>query len=251
MRAAFVLLVVASVAAAAPVPKAVKAKLSDYYPMAEGATWEYAMGTSTVTTRATEVSEKDGVRSIKLVTEHEEKEVATERIQVTKDGVFRTHILDKEISSPVPLLKFGLTDEDGWEVKVTVDGSKVEGKFTLKGTEKVKVPTGEYEAVLVVGESTVSGTKTGTKWWIADGVGSSSWSTRRGRRSRSGVRASRPLSEGVPLGIGERPPPPGSVAAPPEPTSPTGGRWEGPFADLQSHALRGRSASLPVCGRVV
>ena len=72
---------------------------------------------------------------------------------------------------PVPLIKFGLKDDDSWEVKATVQTAEVKGTFTLKGAEKVKVPAGEFEAVVVDGESMISGTKAGTKWWIADGVG--------------------------------------------------------------------------------
>ncbi len=171
MRAAFALLVVASVAVAAPVPKAVKKKLPDYYPLTEGTTWEYDMGKTPVTVRVKEFKEKDGVRTGKLVTEHDGKAVASESIRVDAEGVARTHINDAEIKPPVVILKFGLVDDDSWEVKAKVAESEVKGTFTLKGTEKVTVPAGEFEAVLVVGESTVSGTKTGTKWWLADGVG--------------------------------------------------------------------------------
>ena len=171
MRPLLALLLLAPLAIGAPVPKKVKAKLMDYYPMADGATWEYEMGKSTVTTRATEVKEKDGARSVTLVTEHEGNEVASERVQVTKDGVFRTHINESAIDPPIPLLKFDLTDADGWEVKVVVEKAKVEGKFTLKGTEKLTVEAGEYEAVRVDGASSIAGTETTTKWWIADGVG--------------------------------------------------------------------------------
>jgi hypothetical protein len=171
MRAVVALLFAAAVAVAAPVPKTIKAKLKDYYPLADGTAWEYQMGAAEVTVRVKDVTEKDGVRSAKLVTEQGGKEVASETIRVDKDGVFRTHINSTEIKPPVPLLKFGLTDDESWEVKASVQASEVKGTFTLKGTEKVKVPGGEYEAVLVVGECTIAGTQTGTKWWLADGVG--------------------------------------------------------------------------------
>ena len=85
MRALFalLLLIAAPLAVAAPVPKSVKAKLPDYYPTSDGATWEYEMGGSAITVRATEVTDKDGVRTVKLLTEHGGKEVSSERIQVT------------------------------------------------------------------------------------------------------------------------------------------------------------------------
>jgi hypothetical protein len=172
MRAAVALLLLAApFALAAPVPKALKAKLKDYYPLAEGTTWEYKVGQEECVVRATEVTHMDGVTTSKLVTEHNGKQVATETIRVDKEGVFRTHINEAEVRPPVPLLKFGLTDEDGWEVKSKVLASDVTGKTTLKGTEKVKVPAGEFDAVLVVGEWDLAGTETATRWWLADGVG--------------------------------------------------------------------------------
>jgi len=158
-------------AVAAPVPKAVKAKLPDYYPLTDGAIWEYEMGAVTLVVKATEVTEKDGVRTAKLVREHDGKEVSSEGIHVDKDGVFRTHVNGTEIKPPVLLLKFGLADEESWEVKSGVDGGKVAGKFTLAGASKVTVPAGEYEAVLVRGDCTIAGTKYNTRWWIAEGVG--------------------------------------------------------------------------------
>lgn len=172
MRFALPLLVLlAPLAVAAPVPKKVKEKLSDFYPLADGTTWVYEMGQTEVTVRATEFAEKDGVRTSKLVTEHSGKQVATEGIRVDKVGVFRTHVNGTEVSPPIPLLKFGLTDEDGWEVKATLGESALAGKFTLKGAEKLKVPAGEYEVVVARGEVNIGGTDTTITWHLADGVG--------------------------------------------------------------------------------
>jgi hypothetical protein len=171
MRPLFALLVVASLAVAAPVPKAIKAKLKDYYPLADGAEWEYSLGQETVLIKATEVTAKDDVTTAKLVTTLGGKSVADETIRVDSAGVFRTHINKTQIDPPVPLMKFGLTADEGWEVKAKVNSAELTGKFTLKSAEKVKVQAGEYDAVQVVGDCTLSGTQTRTKWWIAEGVG--------------------------------------------------------------------------------
>lgn len=171
MRTAVALLFVAAAAVAAPVPKTIKAKLKDYYPLTEGTTWEYEMGQTAVTVRVTEFKEKDGVRTGKLVTELAGKEVSTETIRVDAEGVARTHINEVQISKPVVILKFGLTDDDSWEVKAAIQASEVKGTFTLKGTEKVKVAAGEFEVVVVRGEVNIAGTDTTVTYRLADGVG--------------------------------------------------------------------------------
>jgi hypothetical protein len=78
-----------------------------------------------------EVVEKEGVKTGKLVTEYDGHEAASETIRVDPDGVSRTHINDTKIEPEVVILKFGFTDEDGWEVQSKVVQSKVIGKFTL------------------------------------------------------------------------------------------------------------------------
>jgi hypothetical protein len=171
MRFACVVLLAVTSVVAAPVPKAVKKKLPDYYPLTAGSIWEYQMGTTEVVVKATEFEEKDGVRSAKLVTEHQGKEVSNEVIRVDAGGVSRTHINDTKIDTPVVIIKFGLADEESWPVKSKVGGAVVEGTFTLKGVEAITVAAGKYDAVLVEGEADLAGTATTTKWWLAEGVG--------------------------------------------------------------------------------
>ena len=64
MRPLLALLLLAPLVAGAPVPKKVKAKLPDYYPLADGTEWVYAMGQTELTVKVTDVTEKDGVRGL-------------------------------------------------------------------------------------------------------------------------------------------------------------------------------------------
>jgi hypothetical protein len=171
MRFACVVLLAVTSVVAAPVPKAVKKKLPDYYPLIAGSKWEYAMGGTIVVIEAKDYLEKDGVRTAKLVTSHQGKSVAEETIRVDSTGISRTHFNDTMIDPPVILLKFGLTDEESWKTKSKVGGAVVEGTFTLKGVEAITVAAGKYDAVLVEGEADLAGTATTTKWWLAEGVG--------------------------------------------------------------------------------
>lgn len=100
--------------AAAPVPKAVKKKFPDYYPLAAGSEWLYLMGQTEVTIRVTEFEERDGVKTAKLVTLHGGKEAASEVIRVDAGGVSRTHINSAKVDPPITILKSGLADEEKW-----------------------------------------------------------------------------------------------------------------------------------------
>jgi hypothetical protein len=152
--------------AAAPVPKELKKKFPDYYPLAAGSVWEYKFGSNVWTTRVAEYEVKDGVKTAKLKCVFQDKEMAARVVRVDKTGVTQSYV-DMKADTKALILKFGLVDEEGWEV--LDDQSKVSGKFTLKGTEKVTVPAGTFEAVVLT--QTIPDTKTSFRYWYADGVG--------------------------------------------------------------------------------
>lgn len=148
---------------------------SEYYPLAKGAKWTYAMGQTEVVVKVTDV-DKDG--AAKLVTEHSGKQVASEHISVKPDGIYRTKINDTAITDggvKILALKEGKpTKGEKWPVKAKVATSEVTGEFETKDTAAtVKVPAGEYkDAVYVEGPKfTIAGTETAVKYWFAPKVG--------------------------------------------------------------------------------
>jgi hypothetical protein len=149
------------------------AATSDYYPLKVGTKWVYKVGETTITVK---VASADGSGAV-LDTMVNDKSVATEVIQVKADGIYRTKINKADITPGVKILelKDGKPAPNGteWGVDSKVQDQPVKGKYKLTGDkEKVKVPSGEYEAVVVDGPAfEIAGTKTGVKYWFAPKLG--------------------------------------------------------------------------------
>lgn len=144
----------------------------DYYPMKPGAKWVYKVGETTITVKVAG-SDGDGT---KLVTEVNGKEVASEVLKVTADGIVRSKINTAAVTPPVQILKLTggkAVKGDKWKVESVVQNSPVKGEFTIKDdAEKLKVQGTDYTAVCVEGaEFDIAGTKTAVKQWFVPGKG--------------------------------------------------------------------------------
>lgn len=146
---------------------------TDYYPLKTGAKWTYKVGETTITVKVASADENGAV----LETLVNEKAVASETIQVKADGVYRTKINKNDITPPVKILelKDGKPAAKGtkWKVESKIQDQPVKGDFEIKDDkEKVKVPAGEFEAVVVDGPNfEIAGTKTGVKYWFSQNKG--------------------------------------------------------------------------------
>jgi hypothetical protein len=146
---------------------------TEYYPLKNGSKWVYKVAETTITVKVSNVT-KDGATLETLVND---KPVASEVIQVTKDGVFRSKINKADITPPVKILelKDGKPAAKGakWKVDSKIQDQPVKGEFVVKDDkEKVKVPAGEFTAVVVDGSDfEIAGTKTGVKYWFVAGKG--------------------------------------------------------------------------------
>ena len=147
---------------------------SDYYPLKAGTKWVYKVGESTITVKVAST----GPEGTTLETLVNDKAVASEVIQIKPDGVYRTKINKLDIKEPVKILEFGKDGKPAakgvkWKVDSKVSDQPVKGEFTIKeDKEKVKVPLGEFETVVVDGpDFEIAGTKTGVKYWFTAGKG--------------------------------------------------------------------------------
>jgi hypothetical protein len=168
-RTLVALLAIASVATAAPVPKA-KAK-AQFHPTAVGTKWEYIRNGD------------ESVVYVEELTESEEKDgVVTFRIKVTPnagdswvssytlaDGKFKvTHSRGVAYDSPMLLGTAGMKDGDTWTDSYTINGRAYEVASTVGKAEEVTTPAGKFTAVPVTRKS---GKLTLGTFWYADGVG--------------------------------------------------------------------------------
>jgi hypothetical protein len=146
---------------------------SEFYPTKKDAKWVYKVGESNITVKVT-ASDANGATLDTLVND---KSVASEVIQVKPDGVYRAKINGKDITPPVKILetKDGKAAAVGtaWKVDSKVADQPLKGEWKLTADkEKVKVPAGEFEAVVVDGPAfEIAGTKTGIKYWFVAGKG--------------------------------------------------------------------------------
>lgn len=147
---------------------------SEYYPLKVGNKWTYKVGdTTTIEMKV----EKIDAGEATLNTFVNGKQVASEAVKVTPEGVTRTKINGTEIKPAVKFLAFPVKKDTKWKVdsKITVAGQEhsIKGEFTIKEEkEKVKVRDKDYETVVVDGpDFDIAGTKTAVKYWFAAGKG--------------------------------------------------------------------------------
>jgi hypothetical protein len=164
------LALVLAVAPAAPIPKE-RAKTPDYYPTALGSKWVYKVGETEMATEVTAVEAKKGARLATIATLVNGKAVATERLSVSANGVFRDRINKADLKPPLCILKLPLKSGDKWEVDSDVQGQAMKMALTVRESEEVEVPAGKYKAVRVDADGTIAGTQTGVTYWFAPDVG--------------------------------------------------------------------------------
>lgn len=146
---------------------------TDLYPLKKDTKWVYKVGETTITVKVT-AADANGATLETLVND---KAVASEVIQVKSDGVYRTKINKADINPPVKILelKDGKAVAKGakWKVDSKIQDQAVKGEFTVKDdAEAVKVPAGDFKAVVVDGpDFEIAGTKTGVKYWFTTGKG--------------------------------------------------------------------------------
>ena len=160
-------LVLAGVAAAAPVPKGLKKSAPEWMPLHAGCKWEYVSADDTTTTtdtrEITDVGEKNGVtvatqRTINLTQEFRRDETGV--------AVIRTAVRGE--TKPRYVVKHQMKEGDSWENDM---GGYTEVR-TVGKVQKVKLPAGDFDALPVKFQYVQNGTsfQSGTVWY-ADGVG--------------------------------------------------------------------------------
>ena len=150
---------------------------SDLYPLIKDSKWIYKVGETTITVKVASTKTEAGATEAVLETLVNEKAVASETILVKADGIYRSAINKNAITPPVKILelKDGKPAAKGtkWKVESKIQDQPVKGEFTItEDKEKLKVPAGDLDAVVVNGpEFDIAGTKTGVKYWFVVGKG--------------------------------------------------------------------------------
>jgi hypothetical protein len=157
----------------APVPPA---DAGGYFPLTPKTKWIYKVQDQTVEVLVDKNEKFKDETCSKVDTLVSGKVVASELYCLRADGLYRVKVKDDEISPAVRVLPWPVQKGAVWEVNSKVggqSGQSVKGNFqVVNDREKVKVPAGEYEAVLVEGKDMdVAGTKTTVRLWFVRGIG--------------------------------------------------------------------------------
>jgi hypothetical protein len=145
----------------------------EYFPLKQKTKWTYKVQDQTVEVQVNGTEKFNGEECTKVDTIVNGKVQASELYFVKGDGVYRVKVKDDKIDPAVKVLMIPPKKGEGWEVKSKVGSQSVSGKFVIKElSEKVTVPKGTFDAVLVEGtDLDVAGQKTTVKMWFAKGVG--------------------------------------------------------------------------------
>ena len=146
---------------------------ADLFPLKVGSKWVYKFGEKevTVTVVGTEkVGTDDG---FKTETKVEGQQPATELFLVKSDGVYRAKVKEDKIDPPFKMISLPAKKDTAWKVDSKVGSQGIKGEFKIIDEKaKVKVPAGEFEAILVeCAECEVAGTKMLIRNWYVPGKG--------------------------------------------------------------------------------
>jgi hypothetical protein len=168
--------IVATVSAAAPVPKDAE-RPPAYYSTVVGAKWIYDCNQvkpakSELVVRAVEKKGNDVIVSAEC--ERGGKWHPVEKVLVCDRGVFLLERGGSALDPPVCLLKLPHKPGEEWETVTTFVGREFRFKHKALDPESVRVPAGQFKALPVVQEMRLTGSEAELlpqTYWYAPGVG--------------------------------------------------------------------------------
>jgi hypothetical protein len=146
---------------------------TDLFPLKKGSKWVYKVADQEVTVIVAGNEKFGNEDCVKLDTMVGGQVKASELYYVKADGVYRAKVKDDKVDPPVRVLMLPAKKGDSWKIDSKVGTQSVKGEFKITDDKaKVKVPAGEFEAVLVEGaDFDIAGTKTTVKQWFAHNKG--------------------------------------------------------------------------------
>ncbi len=164
------LLLLLAVALGATRSTADEPKKPNYFPLAKGNKWEYAVTLAnkkkhTQVVEVTDTKMKDG----KLIVTVKGQ---SEYVYRVEDSAVMELSTDDDIrDTPVPRLKFPLKKGEKWSLKEKADGVTIELTWAVGEPVEVKVPAGKFTAVPVIYTEDVGGIKVTNTLHYVDGIG--------------------------------------------------------------------------------
>ena len=142
---------------------------TDLFPLKPKSKWKFKVADQTVEMVVVGTEKFNNEDCVKVDTLVNGQPKASELYSIKADGVYRVKVKDDKVDPPVKVLALPVKKDATWKVESKVGSQTVKGEFKIKDEkEKVKVPAGEFEAVMVEGaDFDIAGTKTTVKVWFA------------------------------------------------------------------------------------
>jgi hypothetical protein len=145
-----------------------------YFPLKPGSKWVYRIAGQEVTVVVAGTEKFNNEDCHRFETRINEKASGWfELYTVRADGVYRVKVKDVQVDPPVKTLSFPATKGTTWKIDSKIADQTVTGEFKIvEDRAKVRVPAGEFEAVLVEGASVlIAGTSVSMRVWFVKEVG--------------------------------------------------------------------------------
>ncbi len=151
-------------------------KPPDYYPLKPGTKWTYDLDPGNgrkirVTNQIARIETIDGKSMARVETVINGRVAQTQHLLSTPEGVFRYRISDADVSPPLCILKYPLKEGETWEAAPMIGGEQLKMSFKSGRHEEVISTAAKYQAISVVCEINVEGTRVKTTSWYAPNVG--------------------------------------------------------------------------------
>jgi hypothetical protein len=147
---------------------------ADYYPFHEGASWNYSAHVNgrpgSMIIRVASVQGVAGRQAAILETLVNGAVTASECVGKSDDGLFRINTNGSVIKPPLQILRLPVRGSDTWSSDAIASGQKFKADST-QVVQKVVVPAGTFNAVVVSTNATTPEGTMGNKQWFVAGVG--------------------------------------------------------------------------------
>jgi hypothetical protein len=149
------------------------AQADGYFPLKVKAKWTYKVGDNFVDVMVVKSEKKGNEEQYQVDTVVGKDPKTNEWYVVRPDGVYRTQVKDDKLDPPVKVLPLPIKKDATWDVNSKLGNQTIKGTMkVVSDKDKVKVPAGEFEAVLVEGKDMdVAGNKTTVRIWFAKDKG--------------------------------------------------------------------------------
>jgi len=150
------------------------ADTADLLPLKQGTKWHYdakvnGMSGSMII-RVAKIQSGAGRQAAQLETLVNGNVTATEFLGISDEGVFRLKMNGNDLTPPLQVLRFPIKKSDTWAAESTVAGQTFK-TTNVVDLQKVSVPAGNFEAVLVTMEANTPQGRMTNKQWFAPGIG--------------------------------------------------------------------------------